>query len=476
MGAEVSFLFADPTSLDTLQYLLNRSDPGQKLKPIGMKQIAIGSDAIHSLPGMVDRFGDGGTIAIAIDTTPMHREGQNLKDYVGQMLRSRYAVKEVVLGHPDEELHADEATIASASLAFDGINCVVVVGSGTIVDVCKEALGPSPNRSLIVVQTAASVNAFSDDMAVLLKAGVKRTVPSRWPDALLIDLETIAGAPAAMNIAGFGDLMAMWTAPVDWYLAHVIGMNRQYHHAPPAMLRGQGRQLLDQAGQLAERKPEALELLAKVLTLSGISLGVAGSTAPLSGTEHLISHMIDMSAGKRPLALHGAQVAAAAIVVAATWEKVLDELVPDNIDIDRCFPMLEDVKPLIRQAFDRIDPSGGVAAECLNDYAVKLASWHDNRQGLQDFLAQWPQHKEQLRSMLISPEEMGRALSAAGAPLKFADLTPSIPGDTVRWAVANCHLMRNRFTLADFLFYIGWWNDAAIDDIFARAAKAGGGL
>ena len=40
----------------------------------------------------------------------------------------------------------------------------------------------------MVVQTAASVNAFSDDMAVLLKAGAKRTVPSRWPDALLVDL------------------------------------------------------------------------------------------------------------------------------------------------------------------------------------------------------------------------------------------------------------------------------------------------
>ena len=54
----------------------------------------------------------------------------------------------------------------------------------------------------VVVQTAFSVNAFSDDMAVLLADGVKRTVPSRWPDALVVDLGVIADAPAAMNQAG----------------------------------------------------------------------------------------------------------------------------------------------------------------------------------------------------------------------------------------------------------------------------------
>ena len=58
----------------------------------------------------------------------------------------------------------------------------------------------------VVVQTAVSVNAFSDDMAVLLRDGVKRTVPSRWPDVLIVDLEVIAEAPAAMNRAGFGEL------------------------------------------------------------------------------------------------------------------------------------------------------------------------------------------------------------------------------------------------------------------------------
>jgi glycerol-1-phosphate dehydrogenase [NAD(P)+] len=94
------------------------------------------------------------------------------------------------------------------------------------------------------VQTAASVNAFSDDVSVLLKSGTKRSVPSRWPDALLVDLRTLADAPPAMNLAGFGDIISMWTAPADWYLASAVGMDDSYHPAPVAMLYGGGSELL----------------------------------------------------------------------------------------------------------------------------------------------------------------------------------------------------------------------------------------
>jgi glycerol-1-phosphate dehydrogenase [NAD(P)+] len=49
------------------------------------------------------------------------------------------------------------------------------------------------------------------------------------------------------------------------------------------------------------------------------ALGVAGSTAPYSGTEHLVSHLLDMSAVQldRPFAFHGAQVGVATVPVAA---------------------------------------------------------------------------------------------------------------------------------------------------------------
>src|ERR671912_2313337 len=292
-------------------------------------------------------------VALVVDATPMRRDGSDLKEEAERLLGGRFEVRRAVIGGKETELHANEEALAEAEAAVAGSDCAVVVGSGTITDVCKEATRRSGGSPLVVVQTAASVNAFSDDMAVLLKSGTKRTVPSRWPDALLVDLKVLAGAPPEMNLAGFGDLLAMWTAPADWYLARAVGMEDSYHHAPIGMLREQGQGLLAGAAGLRRREPEMLDRLARVLTLSGISLGVAGQTAPLSGTEHLVSHLIDMAAEGRhlSLALHGAQVAVAAVPVAAAWEAFLAEFDPANVDADHLFPDAATLEPVVRRAF-----------------------------------------------------------------------------------------------------------------------------
>jgi glycerol-1-phosphate dehydrogenase [NAD(P)+] len=330
----------------------------------------------------------------------------------------------------------------------------------------------------VAVQTAASVNAFSDDMSVLLRSGAKRTVPSRWPDALLIDLPTLAEAPSAMNLAGFGDLLATFTAPADWYLAFLVGMDDSYHQAPITMLVEQGHDLLDDAAALGRREPEALDKLARVLTLSGLALGVAGSTAPYSGTEHLVSHLLDMAAVQldRPFAFHGAQVGIATVPVAAAWEALCSGLNPAEIEPDACFPEPEVVEPVVRQAFAVIDPSGQVSEECWNNYSRKLEHWRRCRPQLEKFLENWPRCREELSSLVVSPERLGKALQESGAPARFSELDPPIPQETARWALRSCHLMRDRFTLADLLFFFGWWDDEFVERLLDRARSVGGGL
>jgi glycerol-1-phosphate dehydrogenase [NAD(P)+] len=363
--------WTDPTDLDGLRAALRSADPEGRLAPVGMRRIEIGPDALYLLPEVVSELARGGRaasraaprVALVVDPTPMRRDGDDVKEAAGRLLGGRFEVRRAVIGGGRRELHADEEDLAEAEAAVAGADCVVVVGSGTITDVCKEATRRAGGSPLVVVQTAASVNAFSDDMAVLLKSGTKRTVPSRWPDALLVDLTVLAGAPPEMNLAGFGDLMSMWTAPADWYLASAVGMDDSYHPAPVGMLREGGQGLLTGAAGLRRREPEMLDRLARVLTLSGISLGVAGKTAPLSGTEHLVSHLIDMAAEGRHLhlALHGAQVAVAAVPVAAAWEAFLAEFDPSEVDADRLFPHAATLEPVVRRAFAAIDGREGSA-------------------------------------------------------------------------------------------------------------------
>lgn len=478
--------WADPTDLDGLRETLSSADPEGRLAPIGMRRIEIGPEALYLLPEVVSELAGGGRtgdpgaprVALVVDATPMRRGGSDLKEEAERLLGERFEVTRAVIVGKGADLHADEEALAEAEAAVAGTDCVVVVGSGTITDVCKEATRRMGAPPLVAVQTAASVNAFSDDMAVLLKSGTKRTVPSRWPDALLVDLTVLAGAPPEMNLAGFGDLVSMWTAPADWYLARAVGMDDSYHPAPVGMLLEQGRGLLAGAAGLRRREPKVLDRLARVLTLSGISLGVAGKTAPLSGTEHLVSHLIDMAAqgDHRPLALHGAQVAVAAVPVAAAWEAFLAEFDPSEVDVDSLFPDAAALEPVVREAFAAIDPSGGVGEECWNDYSRKLERWRGLRPQVERFLEKWPQHRSELGRMVAPPEVICDALTEAGAPARFGELDPPIPPETTRWSLRNCHLMRDRFTMADLLFFAGWWDDAFVERILNRARSVEGGL
>lgn len=478
MNAADKLALADPTDLDTMREALATADPEGTLGTIEMRRIEIGPEAIDLLREVVSEITQGRRVVLVGDATSILRDGENLKKRIARDLSEGFELRQSVIGDHEHELHADEEALVEAEAAVEGAECVVAVGSGTITDLCKEATARKGGVPLVVVQTAASVNAFAINMSVLLKSGVKRTGISKWPDALLIDLPALAGAPPVMTLAGFGDLLATWTSPADWRLAALVGMDDSYNPVPLNMVFEQAREVLDEAAAVWRHEPEALEKLARCLALGGMAAGVIGKTAPLSGTEHLVSHLLDMNAGKRglPFNLHGAQVGIATVPVAAAWEELFFRLEPAKVDIDACFPEPEAVEPMVRGAFSRLDPTGAIAEECWSDYALKLERWRASRHRFEEFLANWPRYRTELKEMVFSPDRLGKALEESGAPARFSDLDPPVPDETAFWALRNCHLMRNRFTVADLLFFLGWWDDAFVERLLERARSVGGGL
>ena len=465
----------DPMDLGMLRRRL--AGDGHPRNPIGLGTVRIGSDALDALPDDVARVRRDGPVVIVVDRTPMTRRGVDLKRLVVERLAERFEVRLAVIGH-DGELHADERALAEADRAIAGAGCVVSVGSGTITDVAKDASYRAGGLPFVVVQTAVSVNAFSDDMAVLLRDGVKRTVPSRWPDVLIADLDVLAEAPPDMNRAGLGELCSMFTAPADWYLAGAIGMDDTWDPDVVALFRDGAEALLD--GDLAGPGDERANVaeLAGRMTLTGIAMGVAGRTAPLSGTEHLISHLIDMAAAaeNRPAAFHGAQVGAASVLAALVWEDALDTFDPACLALPGSFPAAASIEPRVRDAFIRLDPSGRMAAECWRDVSRKLDRWHAARRRVEAFAAAWPEHRAALQRLLVPADRLAAALGTAGAARRFRDLDPPAAAVTVRWALEALPLMRDRFTVVDLFALTGRWDAAAIDRLLDRAAALGAGL
>ncbi|HET6379773.1 MAG TPA: iron-containing alcohol dehydrogenase [candidate division Zixibacteria bacterium] len=476
------FTTADVTDPDDLRRRLSQADPEGRLAPIGLRDIVIGTDALSALPRLVSALATDGDVVVIQDATPMRRAGKDLKASVAGLLweATDRRVRVETIGQPGELLHADAAALAETDAAVRGAGCVVAVGSGTITDLAKDATHRAKDLPFVVVQTAVSVNAFSDDMAVLLRDGVKRTVPSRWPDALVVDRDVVVDAPPVMNRAGYGELASMFTAPADWYLASVAGADSSFHPAAVGLVRDHADAYLAAADGVGRADGEAILELARIMTLSGIALGVARRTAPMSGTEHLVSHLLDMRAAAegRETAFHGAQVGVASVVMALAWQRLLRELDPDRLrrGAAALHPHGDGMRNDVLAAFSSLDRTGAAAAECWREYDAKRRTMFRQRARLEHLADTWDEHRQQLGEILVEPARLAEALGRAGAPLRFRDLKPSVDAETARWAIRNCFLMRDRLTLADVAHLAGSWDDAFVERVLDDAAALGAGL
>jgi glycerol-1-phosphate dehydrogenase [NAD(P)+] len=462
-------------SPEQIRAALARAPEAGRLRPLGLGGVLLGAGVSDRVAALAAELRTGaGEIALLMDRRPMPGPTGEIKAAVAAALKraGEGSVRTVYLGDDRAEVHADAPTLATAVDAVHGAALLVTVGSGTIADIGKYTSAELDGLPHVVVQTAASVNGFADDQSVLVVDGVKRTTPTRWPDRLVIDTDVVGLAPPVMNQAGLGDLLATYTAPADWLLARLVGQDDSFSPAVVTLARDHVDAAVQAAEGVALGEPAAVEVLAAALTLSGISMGVAGRTAPGSGMEHTVSHLLEMTEAQGAT-LHGAKVGVLSAFAACLWEVVRAAAAAGGLAELR-FPDEAEMEARVTEAFAVADPSGAMAAECWSDYRRKLARWHAARPRLETLADRWPWFDADVGRLLAGPERLVSALQRAQAPVRLADL--GIDPERGRWALAHCHLMRDRFTVADLAFFMGRWEPADVDSLIARVGALGGGL
>jgi len=362
------------------------------------------------------------------------------------------------------QVHTDFSQINYVKARLQRNSAVLSVGSGTVTDITKHAchvyqqentIRPLP---FVVYQTANSVSAYTSNMAPTFVDGVKRTLPSRYPDVLVCDLETLRDAPQAMTVAGVGDLLAAFGSYADWWLAYRLGLDTTYTEYAQILMGPLDEIFMEQAEALQASTLESMRVLAKLIALAGLAMSLSHATAPLSGFEHVISHVLDLIAeqNRRPLAQHGTQVALATRLTTAAYGIFLDEFEPAEINLKNCYPTEAQMRARLETSFNPLDPTGRVAAECWSEYKIKLEAWHAHRTDFDDALRDWPDIRTQLRSLAKPPELAARILRAVASPLRFDELTPSPSAAEVRFAFMNAPLIRHRLTLGDLFVFLNW--------------------
>ena len=453
--------------------------PTQETMPI--KKMIFESGALFNITAIlksIDAHQDEPLIVV-MDETPMHRAGEDLKKLALATLQNDGWQVKVAWLRADEsgQVHTDMSHIHEVQASLSRGCSVLSIGSGVVTDIAKHGCflyqqETGESVPFAVFQSANSVSAFTSNMSPTFVDGVKRTLDSRYPDALICDLETLRDAPKEMTAGGVGDMLAVFVSFPDWYLAYRLGMDSSYSELAKNLVGPLDELLIDHAGGIRRGEMESVSMLAKIIALGGLAMSLSHATTPMSGFEHVMSHVLDLQAeiDHAPLTVHGSQVALAALAGTEIYQRFLSEFDPAALNINDCYPSMEAMKKRIEDNFRTIDPSGKAGAECWADYKQKLEKWHTHRKDFEAVLKDWDSLRTALARETRSPQVILQILETVDAPMRWSQLTPAINEKQARFAFLNASLMRKRLTLGDLLIFMGWDREALWKEIWKQYA------
>ncbi len=219
---------------------------------------------------------------------------------------------------------ADMATLEILARGMENdCDFVLGIGSGVLNDLCK-MLGKQKGLRTGIIATAPSMDGYASNSSAMILEGVKTTVYNQTPALVLCDLEVLQGAPRAMRGAGIGDMAAKAVSIAEWRISRLV-TGEYYCGAIAEMMLGAYRQAVTDAAAVMRGEAQAVRGLTEGLALSGIASSMAQVSRPASGSEHTLSHLMDMLAIARGTEhqLHGVQVGYGVRVALAAYEALL---------------------------------------------------------------------------------------------------------------------------------------------------------
>ena len=259
-------------------------------------------------PGALERLGLYLARSCLTPVAVFHSAGllQSILDVAGQSLRDHGIALAVF--HEVKEASVEEAMRLLGAMP-SSCKALIGVGGGKALDVTKYTASLA-GLPYFAAPTSLSNDGFCSPQASLSLEGQRRSLSTGLPQAVVVDLAVCQRAPLMLWHSGVGDLSSKFTAVSDWKLA--------YHR--------RGVPVNDLAALISDASvfqfmanpgsdEQGIRLLATALMLNGIAMEIAGSSRPASGSEHLISHALDMTGARQRL--HGLQTGTAAYLVSS---------------------------------------------------------------------------------------------------------------------------------------------------------------
>jgi len=277
------------------------------------KKVYIGYDIIENIKDYISALNLFGPFLIV--TGPIVRKNVAEK-VIGALSNEKIEVVEVKSASIDEVSRVEE--IAKKFNA----NVIIGVGGGNIIDTAKY-VAYRLGKEFISVPSAPSHDGITSPFAVIRGLGKPTSVKAKGPITIIADINVLASAPRRLINAGIGDTIGKITAVRDWRLA--ARLRGEYYGDYTASLALLSAKHALSCTKILDKDIKAgVRILVEALISSGVAMGMAGSTRPASGSEHLFAHAIEMLYPDK--ALHGELVALGTIIMAyihgINWRKI----------------------------------------------------------------------------------------------------------------------------------------------------------
>jgi glycerol-1-phosphate dehydrogenase [NAD(P)+] len=434
------------------------------------KVFRLGKNVLDELPSILSKNFAGKGVFLIADGNTLKAAGDSV---LAILSKAGIPIQGWHIYPAEPRLHAEYAyaqelgtLLAKAQKDSGGKGIVPVsVGSGTVNDLVKQAAHEA-GLPYICVATASSVDGYSSAGSALLDGGFKKTFNCPAPRAIIADTNILSAAPGYLGSSGFGDLAGKIITGTDWIIAALAGSEGAPGTEPIndlawAMTQNGLRKALAESEGAYKGEGDSTAVLFKALTLTGFAMQYTQSSRPVSGCEHLFSHvweMSDLSVGGVPVT-HGHKVAIGTLCALAFTELFFRSPTPPKA-VGWIRPGPVEREKEVRRLYAGWAAEEGVAATAKE----KLMAPRTAAKVVGAMEDSWTDLRRRVMELLPSYAEMRAQFVRAGCPV-----TPSEIGLSRAEAIgtaARAQMMRNRYTVLD----LAW--DAGLFDTTIRQLEA----
>lgn len=281
------------------------------------KRIVIGSGVRRDLARHLRELGIDGALVLITGSTSTVALGDEIREI---LVEGGYEV----FVYSARDASISEAERIREEILRDRVRprAVIGLGGGKAIDIAKY-LSKEFSVYFVSIPTTPSHDGIASPFASLRGMPSVVSIKTATPLMILADMEYIARSPKRYLLAGVGDLVAKYTAVLDWRLAHNL-LGEYYAEYSASLAIHSANHVLASWEKIKYGTPEGYRVVLEGLISSGVAMCIAGSTRPASGSEHLFSHALDIVANYP--ALHGEQVGIGTIMMAylhgRNWRRI----------------------------------------------------------------------------------------------------------------------------------------------------------